>query len=267
MENKIARHIEVNGVTYDVPTIEGFDLSKLGYGVEYNSIINQYYIENIKASEDLKYNWEKPWGDISKDITFLPNLDWSETPNIGQKFMNFTNLKYVDLMNSSKSTTMLQTFHACYNLISINEMYFNNSTQADYMCYNCQAINHIKLTSVEKVTSFHAAFTGCSALSTLLISGWKNATININSSSKIDTKSIKYIIFHAVNIADGATNRTLTLHATPLATWNDEVANTTPTAEDAEFLGVEGWDRYKKDDGSLYTWGEIASGIKDITIA
>jgi hypothetical protein len=161
---------------------------------------------------------------------------------------------------------------ALFNVIIdnvIDDFYYEDSenvtTMNNFINGNTK-FRRMALGDVSKCTNFVNAFNHY-LLEGLFLKKWKSANIVVANSNVFFADCVKYIIFHAMSIEDGATSRTLDLHATPLATWNNEVANTTPTADDAEFLEVEDWDRYKKEDGTLYTWSEIASKIKDITIA
>ena len=61
----------------------------------------------------------------------------------------------------------------------------------------------------------------------------------------------------------GATSRTLRLHATPYESW-EEWKLTTPSVEDCEYLGIDETEITKY--GEL-TWEDIALNVKLITIA
>lgn len=74
---------------------------------------------------------------------------------------------------------------------------------------------------MEKCTSFSTAFYNTLALVTLEFDKWKQTDINLAQSSKLSAESIHYIIQNAVDVADGATARTLTLHATAKTNWQN----------------------------------------------
>ena len=350
MENKIVKHIEVNGVTYDVPTIEGFDLTKYGYSTNLSKSVNATLEEAFEYTNDKlnknknKNDWTSLFENDNKfvfvdtfeNITILRNafskssLRWVNSfdlSNVTDAYRAFYQIKLEKITTEvklTKATDIVSIFRGVsfaksHDIISINvgkrvDVGYNlkndsylftdainlvakkisiigdritsfqacfNYCEGDVDIFECfeservtslnlfnttTLLKNIKFGSLENCTIFISAFNN-SQLKTCEFDRWKQGSISFSLSKSLSIESIKYDIFHAMNSADGATSRTLTLHATPLATWNNEVANTTPTAEDAELLGVEDWDRYKKEDGTLYTWGEITSLIKDITIA
>lgn len=244
MENKIVRHIEVNGVTYDVPTIDGFDWRKIGYDDTKSNDINNIIKEDIEYSKSL-------------------------TPSTAPTYVNFSNndrLVVPPFFDMSRVTSYNMVCYGCYSVRYVS-FYTDKATTIRAGFYNCRSLVKCYLTSIENLTITELAFDQCNALKELRFTRWKNQSIELRYSKYLSVDSIKYIIFHAMDVADGAVNRRLILNTTPLATWTNEVSNTIPNADDAELLGVTDWDRYKKEDGTLYTWGEIASLIKDITIA
>lgn len=116
--------------------------------------------------------------------------------------------------------TLNQTFSGCSNITSI-EITTDSVTDfslAFYLCYN---VNVIKLTNVNNGVNFNRAFDECRALTSLQISKWKQSNMSIPLSPILSPESIHYIIQNAMNVADGATARTLTLHATAKTNWQN----------------------------------------------
>lgn len=351
MENKIVKHIEVNGVTYDVPTIEGFDLvGKFGTTKEVQDIVNGGILSDLEYTAMVMQECKDKtdWNGKMKSVVYV-DIPIGKVTNFKQAFEYNNKLQYLPALQLDNATILESMFQ--YGAIPIlDTISMPNATNAKRVFYGTKinkvqdevvvdfgwlkdnnsfcdgssffqwsptsykrvivtgdrcnnlssfiangngsidefiALNTENVTtlngifsnidvkeatfgSVEKVTNF-TNFTNTAKtynkFTMLKMRNWKTTNIIISNVPNILLIYIKYIIFHAMSIEDGATSRTLVLHATPLATWNNEGTNTIPTADDAEFLEVEDWDRYKKDDGTLYTWGEIASLIKDITVA
>jgi hypothetical protein len=266
MENKIVRHIEVNGITYDVPSIEGYDLTGI-IGADYDQVEKERQQRAIEIAKDIEANYLTTPKSFynNQDIIYIPQIDWVSN-DLQTAFQNCRNLKYfhpkAKIKGSMNNATCRYVFNDCHSLINtpIVDMNFGFFWDRPFFwCYNLKEIT--VWNSVEGLD-----LSTNTLLTKVRLVNWKGGNCN-TASPHLTIESIKYCIFHAMNSADGAQNRTFKAHATPLATWNEETANTTPTADDAEFLKVEDWDRYKKEDGTLYTWGEIASLIKDITIA
>jgi hypothetical protein len=104
----------------------------------------------------------------------------------------------------------------------------------------------------------------------LRIKNWGKYNLQFSQSSELSAESIKYIIWHAMNGENtlgfenqGATSRTLQLHATPYNSW-ETWKLTKPSVEDCEFLGIDETEITKY--GEL-TWEDIALNVKLITIA
>jgi hypothetical protein len=68
---------------------------------------------------------------------------------------------------------------------------------------------------------FDSMFQSCNSLKNLNLIGWKQTNISISESSKLSPESIHNIIQNAMDVADGATARTLTLHANAKTNWQN----------------------------------------------
>jgi hypothetical protein len=126
----------------------------------------------------------------------------------------------------------------------------------------------IKFGSLAKLTAEFGITTN-SGTEVFECDDWKSYNFNLSGLNNLTPLSIRYIIWHALNGEnalgfenEGATSRTLKLHATPYASW-EEWKTTKPSVEDCEFLGVDETEITKY--GEL-TWEDIALSIKLITI-
>jgi hypothetical protein len=183
------------------------------------------------------------------------------------EFIRWGNLKYCE-----KITTWQYAFNNCREIPYVIDFEFapfvRNATNFDGMFYfgggtfNGSA-KRIKGLDIINGTTF-GRFLGYRSITECVeLKNWKQGNFDFTQQQTTNIiKTMKYMIFHAVDSDDGAVNRSMTLHATPKNEWLNEVANTKPTQDDCYILGVEDYDRY----GDL-TWEEIASTIKDITIA
>jgi hypothetical protein len=183
------------------------------------------------------------------------------------EFIKWGNLKYCE-----KNKSWQSAFGNCREIPDVIDFEFapfvRNATNFNEMFYfgggtfNGSAIR-IKGLDIINGTTF-GRFLGVREISECVeLKNWKQGNFDFTQQNNISLiKTMKYMIFHAVDSEQGAVNRSMTLHATPKNKWLNEVANTKPTQDDCYILGVEDYDRY----GDL-TWEEIASTIKDITIA
>ncbi len=154
----------------------------------------------------------------------------------------------------------------CVDLdITTNYMY-----RTFIMCLRLKKVKTIRLNGALNANIFFQSFMDCIALEECLIEGYSIYNLSFSDSQNLSAESIKYIIWHALNGNNtlgfenqGATSRTLQLHATPYASW-ETWKLTKPSIEDCEFLGISEEEITKY--GEL-TWEDIALDIKLITIA
>lgn len=133
----------------------------------------------------------------NKGIKRLIQRDWIfENCTFAFAFSGCINLEEVDL-NSGRITSLNNTFRACVNLKIVREFDLINNTAIDN------------------------AFDKCYALEILNLVNWKKLNIGLIQSSKLFPESIHYIIQNAMDVADGATARILTLHATAKTNWQN----------------------------------------------
>lgn len=262
-------------VIADVPTIEGFDFSELGYSAEYSGNINEFISNDIHnlIAEGLSGNCNSKYRD--KGLLFFPDIDMSDVTSMSSMFekstifatcekfnaINSTNINYLFLdcsnlrfppkkikVTPSKISNAIQLFYKCYNLLFIPEVDTRNAKSFDsyaQACNNaeympkldtssaenmftafryCYKLKKIELTSVKniKISTYgglKGAFTGCSALEEVYFTEWVRDDVYLADSPNIIPSSIRYIIQNAMSVADGATARTLQLHATAYDNW------------------------------------------------
>lgn len=107
---------------------------------------------------------------------------------------------------------------------NINELVIESSenvTSVNNLIMNGVTVGKLILGSVERCTNF-TNFTGNRNPSTVHFTRWKTTNIPLAQASKLLPESINYIIEHALGEEDGATQRTLTLHATAKANWQQD---------------------------------------------
>lgn len=99
------------------------------------------------------------------------------------------------------------TFFEYLNSIKLTSIALSNGISA----------KKIKFGSLENCTNFVISPTNvCEVFE---FDNWKQGDLNLSALNLLTPQSIHYIIQHAMSIADGATARTLTLHATAKTNW------------------------------------------------
>lgn len=148
----------------------------------------------------------------NKGIKRLIQRDWVfEYCTFVNAFSGCVNLEEVDL-NAGKITSLSNTFRSCYKLRVVRDFDLENNT------------------------SLVNAFTQCYALEILRLTNWGKYDISTKDSDNLSPESIHYIIQNAVDVADGATARTLTLHATAKTNWQ----NSEYYEQDLAVLSIKG---------------------------
>lgn len=240
--------------------------------------INQFYKDGIEYAKRLieiaptVSNWDYYFTNVDPSsinkclfIPIIENYTW-----VNPTFMfQFTDVEYVPYMKVSKTINFM--FYYCGRLKSVtleNVSKGNNYNSVFANCINVEKIHLIS--SVSDAYAFANTFYNCYKLKNLQINGYAKNNLSLAQSPKLSTESIKYIIWHALNGNNtldfenqGATSRTLTLSATPYASW-ETWKLTKPSVEDCEFLGIDETEITKY--GEL-TWEDIALNVKLITIA
>lgn len=142
-------------------------------------------------------------------------------PSPVPKTLNFQNnnvLMFFPKINTSNVTSLNMSFYGCQRLLYIN-IDSSNVTNMRACFYNGRNLEECYFTSIGKVTNIELAFNICNVLRVLHFTDWKQLNIELTYSHSLEPSSIHYIIQNAMSLAEGATARTLTLHATAKANW------------------------------------------------
>lgn len=231
MENKIVRHIEVNGVTYDVPTIEGFDLVSAGLSQECQDEFNTHYKNGIEYAKYIKQTLDGASGNLNskfiadRNIVFIPELDLREVTNCVNIFYGCINLEYVDKIIFKKyHLGNSQLFFNCVSLKKLTLVFEDYFQWHGNLIGNAPNIRYIDLGDISKITNGITISSSSSYLEWLKIVKWKEFHLQIYVSN-FPPKAVNYIIEHALGEDDGAVARTFYLDATAKANWMDTTKN------------------------------------------
>jgi hypothetical protein len=155
--------------------------------------------------------------------------------SLDNTFNYCSNLREVKFRNTNNVKIFSSTFSSCLSLLEV-EIDTTAGTSFTGTFYYAYVINKIILTSIKGGSSFNNTFTYNTRLVTLHFTEWMKGNISLVQSSILSPESIHYIIQNAVNLADGATARTLTLHAAAKTNWQ----NSEYYAEDLAVLSTKG---------------------------
>lgn len=300
MENKVIKHIEINGTTYDVPTIDGFDFSALGWSAQGNADQNDFIKHEINRAIEKAKTWNETltghsgtpfwsfyynaeqnyvfyaklktpnlqslYGIFSRALFAYINLDDAiegdnlETCSIAfQEMYNLNVLKFGTKNHFTKCKNASGMLEKAYNIsyidwenfaeapltdasymfkegafkmevIDLSKLQTNNITNMAQMFYSQgtypkQLNKKIKGLDMYSCTNANGITQGRNTLTDFECVNWRLCDLPLNTLNLLTPQSINYIIEHALGDEDGATARTLTLHATAKANWMDTTQN------------------------------------------
>lgn len=160
----------------------------------------------------------------------IRNLDFTFSRNIaiGGLLMNLTKAKKITINGRSdmlifdmEGKVDIGDFMRGSSAINV-PVIIPNGVTGTFMAFNqCSKIPYIDLGEVSVGSFSNNVFSGCSSLATLKFTKWGKNNIPLNMTSVLTAESIHYIIQNAMSVADGATARTLTLHATVKTNWQN----------------------------------------------
>lgn len=204
---------------------DGFDFTPNGFTSEYNNEFNDFIKESIIEGERVRNevatniisNWYKRFDNNKK--LFNLKIDCSSATNLNNAFSNCRNLNELILENTENVTSWEDSFS--YNC-SMKKIVANckNATSLRLTFYYCNALEYIDLGSVENCVDFSISVSQAINTTTIKFVNWKQGDIQTMSRLLLP-ESIHYIIQNAMDVADGATARTLTLHATAKTNWQN----------------------------------------------
>jgi hypothetical protein len=223
--------VEVNSEVY-----EGFDFG------EFSNEINQNIKKNIDLTKEINsadtiqggyskyaysqiYYLKKPIKGTDGRSTFtFSALQYVDVPYIEATYANSFFGQCGSLVSIKADTTSATTFQSfaidCHNLVRV-EIKATNATIFNAVVKNAYKLEFFSCGSIKKITSTIDSFSGCYKLTSLYFEEWTKTNISVANSSLLSPESIHHNIQNAVSLADGATARTLTLHATAKTNWQN----------------------------------------------
>ena len=154
------------GGSASVPLFSGsYDrvgLKQIGWTDEEVDYYNQYGVRwNSSENSVFTLTGEDLLGNDSKTSRFIPKS------TTRKKFLDFTQLLGIPLIDTSDVTAGTSLFRNCYKLTAIPQINTSNVTSADTMFHYCTSLLTIPLLDTSKVTTMASMFAGCAALQTI----------------------------------------------------------------------------------------------------
>ena len=241
--------------------------------IQYINIDDALYNANLKSLASA-FSGTSMYCNL-RGVNFGDETDYSNVTTCANLFNNSAISEFVifgNLKNATKITTWSNAFSNCRQCPDVIDFEFapfvRNATDFSQMFYYeggtfNGTMTRIKGLDIINGTTF-GRFLGARTITECVeLKNWKQGNFDFTQQENIYLiNTMKYMIFHAIDSEQGAVNRSMTLSTITKNKWLNNIANTMPSQNDCYILGVEDYDRY----GDL-TWKEIASIIKDITIA
>lgn len=232
--------IESIEVTTDVNTLQGLDFEGV-FDQEQANEINQYYKDGIAYAENIRMNWTQL---TSYDQSFFKDTNIRYFPNVSfdgakytQNMFGWSTIEYFPKANLIDVISSQGMFYYCARLKEL-DINMPNNVSLNYFLTYANSLIKVNLHDVSKVKTWINFIDQnpprfCKEIKFV---NWKNGSILISTLEQLAASSIHYIIQNAVDLADGATARTLTLHATAKTNWQ----NSKYYAEDLAVLSTKG---------------------------
>lgn len=248
--------IESVEVTTDVNTLQGLDFDGV-FDQEQMNEMNDFYKDAIIEGGKIKANFVNQTNLNAylkgyKNFFYFPNIDFKNVTNMSficqycstlvglPKHLHLPNCRYfrfsfsgtsalIDTeiyLNDNIGVDIYGAFYIAQGLYSV-KIYGTRSVKSLNSTFGgAYFAKEIFVENVESCTDFSDAFLSVDCYDTwdqieIKFGHWKQANVNLNRTGRVSPESIHYIIQNAMNVADGATARTLTLQATAKTNWQN----------------------------------------------
>lgn len=209
-------------VDVDVPQ-QGFDFSGI-YDKEQERELNTYYRNGIAYAENLKRNWHDPFNvsayfEKNTSLVYLPELSFTNATVFDDVFRYSALQKihndYLHLPNAIRITNFAAgTFLRKIIIDAPKAVCLNHLFASMPLLEDAEVVS-----SIENVEDLQAICSSCYSLRTLNLRGWKSSDIDLSDCEALIFLSIHTLIASAISTDEGATSRTLFLHARAYDNW------------------------------------------------
>lgn len=218
---KLTRISENEQKVYEAGKSKGYTegLNKGGYAdgfeegkkAEYDAFWDAYQENGTKTNYAGAF-----YGPSWNDETFRPKYDIA--PSSYGCSSSFFQTAITDLaaaldrqgvkLDFSKVQSLSSTFQAAGGITKIPPLDLSSAISCSNTFYNCDDLETITLNNIKEACVFNKAFVGCSRLTDVTLSGTVGQDIDFQYSTKLSADSIRSIIAH---LSDTAQGKTLTL--------------------------------------------------------
>ena len=205
---------------------EGFNLVSAGLPQEYQDEFNAHYKNGIEYAKHIIQILEGASGSVAGaflndvSVVFVPELNLENVTNAANLFNGCINLEQTGKITFDKY--MLgnsQLFMNCVRLLKIHLHFKNNFNWHANAIMGCCNLREVYIDDISRLTNSIALVSDNKRVKIFNVAKWTKGNLALQYTQVLLPSSIRYIIQNAISLADGATARTLTLHATAKANW------------------------------------------------
>ena len=202
------------------------ELAYLVAGIESGNSYYDTFWDNFQkngSKTDYKYAF---YGDGWNNTIFKPKYDIS--PTDASSMFNFCEM--TNLQELVKTAGITIDFSGCTNMTymlarskitKFPTVNVSSATQVSYMCNYATELEEITITGIRQTHDFSGAFSVCSKLKNLMVSGVIGKNFSVVQSPLLTSESVQSIIDALADLT-GENTQTLSLHASVKATLTEE---------------------------------------------
>lgn len=205
---------------------EGFNLVSAGLPQEYQDEFNAHYKNGIEYAKYIRQTLEGASGSVAgvfrndMSVVFVPELNLENVTEAANIFNGCINLEHSEKITFNKyKLGNSQVFYNCVRLSKIHLHFKNGFSWHGNAITGCPNLREVYIDDISGLTNNIGLVSDSKNVKIFNVAKWTKRNMALQYTQVLLPSSIHYIIQNAMSLAEGATARTLTLHATAKANW------------------------------------------------
>lgn len=207
---------------------EGFNLMSAGFTQESQNKFNEFYKNGIEYAKYVKSTLDGASGSVAglfrddESVVFVPELSLENVTEAGNIFNGCINLEQTGKITFNKyKLGNSQVFTNCVRLSKIHLHLKNNFSWHRNIISGCYNLREVYIDDISGLTNNIGTTSEHKNVKIYNVAKWTKWDMALQYTPVLIPSSIHYIIQNAMSVADGATARILTLHATAKTNWQN----------------------------------------------
>lgn len=205
---------------------EGFNLMSAGFTQESQNKFNEFYKNGIEYAKYVKSTLDGASGSVAgvfkndMSVVFVPELNLENVTAASNIFNGCINLEQTGKITFNEyKLGNSQVFMNCVRLSKIHLHFKNGFGWHGNAISGCYNLREVYIDDISGLTNNIGIVSENKNVKIYNVAKWTKWNMALQYTPVLIPSSINYIIQNAISLADGATARTLTLHATAKANW------------------------------------------------